>query len=335
MSSTTSLAPISASDLLRKQFDPLRWIVPEIIPEGLTLLAGPPKIGKSWLCLDLALAVAGYGHFLDEVEVETGDVLYLALDDTQRRLQERIRRLLGEHPVPERLDIFSADHSAPSLVDGGLELVEQWMASRAGPCVLIVDTWSKWTRPRRGEKRAIDRQEEAVAALVDRVREHKLALVVAYHTRKTNPDAVVEAAGAQLRLSSLIENVLMLRRPHADCDTILSVTGRDVRDQELLLEWNAEETYWWLRGPVREVRMSLSREAVLDVLELAGEALTPKEVFEILQDENMRDPANPVISYDAVRQRMFQMRRAGILHQALFGRYFLPPAADGDENDAK
>src|SRR3712207_941948 len=104
MSSNTSIAPISASDLLRKQFDPLRWIVPEIIPEGLTLLAGPPKIRKSWLCLDLALAVAGYGHFLDEVELETGDVLYLALDDTHRRLQERSQRLLGADPLPERFD---------------------------------------------------------------------------------------------------------------------------------------------------------------------------------------------------------------------------------------
>src|SRR3712207_5876754 len=187
MSSNTSIAPISASDLLRKQFDPLRWIVPELIPEGLTLLAGPPKIGKSWLCLDLALAVAGYGQFLDEVEVETGDVLYLALDDTQRRLQERIRRLLGEKPVPERLDIFSADHSAPSLVDGGLELVEQWMASHADPRVLIVDTWWKWTRPRRGEKRAIDRQEEAVAAPADRGGGHKTPPVVAYYPAKNNP----------------------------------------------------------------------------------------------------------------------------------------------------
>ncbi len=58
------LTPISAEQLLAKEFAPLKWAIPEIVPEGLTILAGAPKIGKSWLCLDLALAIAGGGRAL-------------------------------------------------------------------------------------------------------------------------------------------------------------------------------------------------------------------------------------------------------------------------------
>jgi RecA-family ATPase len=54
----------NAADLQHKTFEPMRWIVPDILPEGLSMLAGRPKIGKSWAALDIATAVASGGSCL-------------------------------------------------------------------------------------------------------------------------------------------------------------------------------------------------------------------------------------------------------------------------------
>src|SRR5215203_3009482 len=80
----------SAAELRRKEFPPIRYVVPGYIGEGCTLLAGRPKLGKSWLMLDVGLAVAAGRICLGETQCEKGEVLYLALEDNERRLQCRI-----------------------------------------------------------------------------------------------------------------------------------------------------------------------------------------------------------------------------------------------------
>ena|SRR5687768_9966457 len=82
-----------ASDLQVMKFPPVRYVVPGFIAEGCTLLAGRPKLGKSWLML--GLAVAGGRYCLGDARCEQGGVLYLALEDNQRRLQRRIDKVLG------------------------------------------------------------------------------------------------------------------------------------------------------------------------------------------------------------------------------------------------
>ena len=88
---------ISAASLRRKEFAPARYVVPGYIAEGCTLLAGRPKLGKSWLVLEMGLAVAMGGVCLGGIACEQGAVLYLALDDNQRRLQKRVNKVLGAH----------------------------------------------------------------------------------------------------------------------------------------------------------------------------------------------------------------------------------------------
>jgi hypothetical protein len=79
----------SAADLQHKQFEELRFIVPKYLPEGCALLAGRPKVGKSWLALDAGIAVSSGGACMGQ-QCEQGDVLGLFLEDTDRRLQRRM-----------------------------------------------------------------------------------------------------------------------------------------------------------------------------------------------------------------------------------------------------
>jgi AAA domain len=105
----------SAAELRGKKFPALKYIVPEILAEGCTLIAGRPKLGKSWLMLDIGIAVAAGRYCLGENKCEQGDVLYLALEDNERRLQRRRPRSAGRlgnrlPPDPE----LRADLCAPT-----------------------------------------------------------------------------------------------------------------------------------------------------------------------------------------------------------------------------
>src|SRR5690606_37889798 len=113
----------SADELMAMEFPEPKWAVPGIISEGVNLLAGPPKVGKSWMSLGLALSVAAGGQAMDSVPVEGGPVLYLALEDTPRRLQTRMRKILGGDRAPASLTLATV---CPPLPQGGSEAIAQW-----------------------------------------------------------------------------------------------------------------------------------------------------------------------------------------------------------------
>src|SRR5918997_2559398 len=84
----------TAAELMAEELPPVRWVVPDILPEGVTFLAGRPKLGKSWMVLGLGVAVATGGVALGTKRVERGEVLYLSLEDPKRRIHNRLRKPL-------------------------------------------------------------------------------------------------------------------------------------------------------------------------------------------------------------------------------------------------
>jgi len=89
-----------------QEFPPLTYAVPGVIPEGSVLLVGAPKIGKSWLVLTIALAAAAGGQALS-IQVPKRPVFYLALEDGDRRLQDRCRKLLRGDPIPRDFEYLT------------------------------------------------------------------------------------------------------------------------------------------------------------------------------------------------------------------------------------
>ena len=98
---------VLASELKGQIFDPVRYVLPGYISDGVTILAGKPKVGKSWLALDMCIAVAAGRFTLGTIKPIQGDVLYLALEDNKRRLKKRIAKLLPstDSDWPSRLMI--------------------------------------------------------------------------------------------------------------------------------------------------------------------------------------------------------------------------------------
>jgi RecA-family ATPase len=117
--------------------------VPGVLPEGLTILAGKPKLGKSWLALDMALAVAAGGDVLGR-ECIQGAALYLALEDNQRRLQRRLNRVEPHLSWPFDLELHT---QWPRLDQGGQKAIRDWITTHENAKLVIVDTLAV-VRPR-------------------------------------------------------------------------------------------------------------------------------------------------------------------------------------------
>ena len=114
----------TAAELLGEDFADPRFAVDGLFPEGLAFMAGAPKLGKSWMALGLGVAIASGGRAFGTVPVVGGDVLYLALEDSPRRLQSRLRTLLGNDAPPERLHL---ETEWPRLDEGGTEKLDGWL----------------------------------------------------------------------------------------------------------------------------------------------------------------------------------------------------------------
>jgi len=120
--------------------NPTRWAVPGILPEGVCILAGKPKVGKSWLALDLALSVGAGREVLAMIPVEPGPVLYLALEDTARRLTKRLRILCREAP-PSCVEIIT---ECPRLGMGGEDVLQGWLRDHPEARLIVIDTLARF-----------------------------------------------------------------------------------------------------------------------------------------------------------------------------------------------
>ena len=130
--------PIDAETLLSTPLPPVRWLIPGLLPAGLSLLAGASKAGKSWLCLWLCLQLARGGEIWGRT-AQPQTVLYLCLEDTYARIQGRLFRLT-EDSVPSRL-YFQTGSCA---IGDGLELqIEKFLSRHPETGLVVIDTLQK------------------------------------------------------------------------------------------------------------------------------------------------------------------------------------------------
>lgn len=130
--------PIDAETLLSTPLPPVRWLIPGLLPAGLSLLAGASKAGKSWLCLWLCLQLARGGEIWGRT-TQPQTVLYLCLEDTYARIQGRLFRLT-EDPVPNRLYFQTGSRA----IGDGLELqIEKFLSQHPETGLVVIDTLQK------------------------------------------------------------------------------------------------------------------------------------------------------------------------------------------------
>ncbi len=221
----------SGRDLESLDPRPLRFAVPGVFPEGLTVLAGAPKRGKSWLILDVCLAIAAGGKALGAIDVIPGRTLYLALEDSDRRLQARGRHLLGGRPFPA---MFSY---ATSLPDPGrlIKMLETFCATHTDTRIIAIDTLARVRPPQPKHRQAYEWDYAVGAALKKVADEYRVSLVAVTHTRQLAAADFVEAVSGTSGLTGAADTIVVLDRARGQDDGVLRVTGRDVDEAEYAL----------------------------------------------------------------------------------------------------
>ena len=289
----------TAAELLSSEFQRPPFLVDGLLLAGLTMLGGRPKIGKSWLALQLVQAVGTGGAFLGQ-RVEQGRCLYLALEDPPWRLAERMKAQ-GWEDLAAQVDF----QTVGSLRAGGGEVLAGMI--RGGEYrLVVVDTLS---RALAGDQNDGQAMIAALTPLQEAAHAAKAAVVMVDHHNKLGaatsgagggeglePDVIVNLAGT-ISKGGIADSIWGLYRNKGKRGATLVVTGRDVEEQSLALQQDPVTHCWQPATEVGDVKQQLTRgrSEVLDALRgLGGEAtftevtkavsMQRSNVYHVLQD---------------------------------------------------
>ena len=228
----------------QQTFPALQWAVPGVIPEGMGLLTGPPKAGKSWAVLGVGLAVAAGGCAFGKIPTGTPrPCLYLALEDGDRRLQDRCRQLLLGEPIPALFEYVTTSTPAEVPV-----IIAAWLAQHAGQRPLVMlDTLGKVMPPSSPGESAYARDYRVGGVLKALVDAHPGAtLLVVHHIRKQAGEDWMDSTSGTNGLNGAADFTINLNRTRGENSATLRVTGRDVREGEYAM--NSVDGSWYLDG---------------------------------------------------------------------------------------
>lgn len=306
----SSLKLVDAAALLAADFKPPRWAIPDLVPEGLTILAGKPKTGKSWAALDFVVAVGSGGKALGNLQCEAGPALYLALEDTQRRLQGRLRAVLQGAPFPSgRLAISVTWKKAD---EGGLEDIRAWLTAHPDGRLVVVDTLAKMRgRPDR-DKGVYDNDYSSVGAFKALADEFAVPIVLIHHLNKGTTDDPVMAVSGTAGLTGSADTILVLKRQPGETFGTLYVRGRDVVETEIGIQFDNDTGKWLHVGSVADHVRSEQRKEIIDLLRENVDGMTPIQIADELGRKR-----------GAIRALLMKMRRAGDVSQLPSGKYYV------------
>jgi hypothetical protein len=262
---------ITADRLQDETYESIRFIVPNLIPaEGVTLLCSKPKLGKSWLVLDLCVGCTADRFVLGEIKPTQGEVLYLALEDSRRRLQRRMAKLLPSFTGkwPSRLTLVTAWRR---VSEGSLDDIRAWYKSASQPTMVVVDVLVKVRPIGKSGRSAYELDYEALAGLHKLAVELGIAVLVVHHTRKMAAEDIMDTVSGSFGLVGAADTIIVIERRSQG--TVLDVRGRDVESAELAIEFNKQTCRWTLLGSAAGVHKSDERAHILAALAESSEPL--------------------------------------------------------------
>ena len=298
----------SAFEIFNKNYPPLKYAVPGLITEGLTIIAGPAKLGKSFLCLNMALAITSGGIVANTIQIEDPQpVAYCALEDSERRIKDRLHMLQPDGNISPDLKITPIGKLPIPLDSAGIGILDRDM-TEAGVKVVFIDTWQKVSPDPDKNKNAYEADYAVLGPLQEWASNKHIAVVLIHHLNKSrDANNIYNRISGSTGIQAAVDTMILMSKVEGKCQ--IDVTGRDIEEQNLAATFDFP--HWTIEG---EARMHVGTDARLSILNLLkdGEPWAAKDISDELG-----------FNYTTVRQRLQRLVQSGDLERAGRGVYRL------------
>lgn len=281
------LKPITAKDLQVMELPPLVWVVDDILPVGVCVLAAKPKRGKSFFALDMCLSICEGFSFLG-YKTHPGACLYFDLESGKRRPKDRIEQILNGRPAPANLHIITRDelnsaareagHEALMLGSGFEPVLCQFLDMHTEIKLVVIDIFARIRQEKNGRTDDYERDYRDFGALIQIANKYSVCVMCVMHNTKTeHADPFDDIQGSAGVMGSLDTAMVIQTRNMTDNEAALYIRGRDIEEQRLILSF--ENCKWKKQGTAEEIeRQQLERDY--------SKSNVIKTVFALLKDQD-------------------------------------------------
>ena len=267
-----TLETMTAEQLQRAPYSPVPFLVDELIPEGLHILAGAPKIGKSWLALWLCLCIS-QGQPLWNFATTQGEVLYLSLEDSFQRIQTRLFDLTEDAPPTLHFAIM-----ADTLKRGLEQQIEQFLTEHPTTKLVVIDTL-QCVRGTGSDSNLYANDYQDIGLLKKLADNQHIAILLIHHLRKLHDDDPMNMISGSTGLSGAADSTFVLQKSSRLANIAsLHCTGRDIPDRTLKLEFGEEDHVWKLLEDSKTCS-SASKISTLQLTKLLSELLRADSTY--------------------------------------------------------
>ena len=240
---------ITGEELLEKRFKRQNFIIDTLLKPGLAVLAGSPKIGKSWMVLSMCLQITR-GETFWGMQTEKGDVLYIALEDTERRLRERLLSITDE--CPPELCITTECHPIGDQLE---EELTDFCVARPFTRLVVIDTFQKI---RAGGRELSYSNDYSEVSWLKHIADHLgVCILLVHHTRKlADNDTFNEISGTNGIAGSADTLMVLKKEKRSQRKATLTCTGRDIEDRRIDLEFDRTSCIWEMRSDSLEPELT-------------------------------------------------------------------------------
>ena len=310
---------INVKDLMQELIPPLKWSVLPILPEGFGVISGRPKGMKSWTALGICYAVQNGTKFMGH-ETTQGDCLYLALEDSKRRIKDRIIKLGYQKLNPPTILLAS---DVPYLGFGFEECVQEWINSKDNPRLIIIDTLARIRpRARKSSGTAYDIDNELLSKIQTIAIQNNITIACVSHLSKAQQEYNFDRIQGSVGVQGISDFMWLIDRGDNSNQASIIGRGRDMNDFEYAVKWNEDKWQYDFTGNLQMVQLTENRRQVIDAMNILS-----KEKDEIAPRDVCKYYEVSVQSKDGKRISKTMQRMEGdfeLIKGQKFGTYKLP-----------
>lgn len=244
------VASIAASDLQTAKIDPPEWLIPDVLPQGLAILCASSKVGKSWMAMQMCLAISRGKEFLDYASNQAG-CLYLALEDGIFRLKDRLNKVLDGGKAPSN---FYLSIKANGLDGGLIKQLDEEFEEHPDIKLIIIDTLQKVRGSAKKDEIAYATDYRELGALKEYADNKRICIFLIHHLRKmADENDVFNMISGSNGIMGVCDTIFIIyKKKRQDENAVLFMTGRDIRQQDVVVHFDETKYRWDMVGTAEE-----------------------------------------------------------------------------------